>query len=142
MTDVGTLPLAAWAPAGKRSAEVGDVEVELERAGLWFGCSKWDQRRARIPAVGCLICRHVEGALQGPVVEGHRQALADQRVGVIDQPEVQMGAGRITGVAEQPQALAAGHAVACLHRDAARLKMRVVSVDTWGDLERDSVAAI
>src|SRR5215213_11452400 len=36
------------------SAEVGDVKVELERVDLGFGCSEWDQRRARIPAVGRL----------------------------------------------------------------------------------------
>ena len=38
------LPFAGWPPAGTRSAEVRDVEVELERADLWFGCSEWDQR--------------------------------------------------------------------------------------------------
>ena len=31
--------------SGKPSAEVGDVQVELERAGLWFGLIQEDQRR-------------------------------------------------------------------------------------------------
>src|SRR5215212_4587579 len=87
-------PLCRWPLAGSRSAEVRNVEVELQRADLWFGCREWDQRRARIPAVGRHVRRHVERALQGPAVEGHRQALTDQRVGVVDQPEVQMGSGR------------------------------------------------
>ena len=43
--NAGALPDGCLVISGKPSAEVGDVEVELERAGLWVGRSERDQRR-------------------------------------------------------------------------------------------------
>src|SRR3954467_12630712 len=107
---MSALSFAGWPPAGTRSAEVRDVEVELERADLWVGLIQEDQPRWDI-SVGRVIRRQIEGALQGPVIEGHRQALADQRVGLVNQSEVQVGAGRIARVAQQPQDLAGRHLI-------------------------------
>src|SRR5215211_8457599 len=77
------LSFVGWPPTGTRSAEVRDVEVELERADLWVGLIQEDQPRWDI-SVGRVIRRQIEGALQGPVIEGHRQAVTHQRVGVVD----------------------------------------------------------
>ena len=52
------------ATIGMLSAEIGDVQVELERAGLWFGLiqedqPRWDicRRRASYAARSKVPCR-------------------------------------------------------------------------------------
>jgi hypothetical protein len=45
LENAGALPDGCLAISGKPSAEVGDVQVELECTGLWFGHTCGDQRR-------------------------------------------------------------------------------------------------
>src|SRR5205823_1248328 len=84
----------------------------------------------------------IYGAHYGEAVEDERQAPSGKKVRLVGKTEMQVGALGGTGVPDPGDERPGLHDIADLHREAARVQMRVEREDVRGDFQNNVIAAI